>query len=147
MDSDFIERLEPRGGIAVKKCEMAAAAALLLVATAVSLVPLGRGLGFGLWWPATMSYENYTLYVTAFPIMEHGYYFARNAFLFSQVFAYPATIINDAIFYVFPQISEFERFGAFGVTLQALYAIAITAVCGLAIFSRYLVFGEKLMML
>lgn len=147
MDSDFIERLGPREGIAVKKCQVAAAASLLLVAMALSLVPLAIVLGFSLWWPATMSYENYTLYVTAFPMMEHGYYFAKNAFLFSLVFAYPATLINDVIFYIFPQISEFERFGAFGVTLQVLYAIAITAVCGLAVFSRHLIFGEKLMML
>jgi hypothetical protein len=131
----------------LKKHQWAAGAALLIVAIAVALIPLGIIVGNGLWWPATMSNENYTLYFTAFPMMEHGYFFARNAFLFSLLFAYPTSIINDIFFKIFPHFSEFERFGAFGVTMYVLYAISIITVCGRAIFSRYLLFGEKLMIL
>jgi hypothetical protein len=134
-------------GQSLKIYQLTAAAALLTGVVTVTLIPLGVILGFGLWPPVTMNQESYTLFATAFPMMEHGYYFARNAFLFTLAFAYPATIINDLFFKVFPNFSEFERFGAFGLTLHAIYAISIAVVCGRVIFSRFLIFGEKLMIL
>jgi hypothetical protein len=131
----------------LKNNQWAAAAALLIVAVTAALIPLWFIVGFELWWPATIGRENYSLYVTAFPMMEHGYFFARNAFLFSLLFAYPATLIDDLFFKIFPDFTEFNKFGAFGVTMYVLYAIAIIAVCSRAIFSKHLLAGEKLMLL
>lgn len=125
------------------------AAAVLLTAIAVvlAIIPLGVILWLDLWPPATIGQENYTLFVTAFSMMRHGYFFARNAFSFSLAYAYPATVINYAFFHLFPGFTPFQRFGAFGLTAHALCAISIIAACGRTMLQRHLLTGEKLMII
>jgi hypothetical protein len=121
--------------------------ALLTIAIIVVIGPLTFILANDIWWPAAMGRENYSLFFTAYTMMENGYFFARNAFFYNLFLAYPATVINSLIFKLFPQVSDFERFGAFGITMYVIYAVAVIVVCARVILSKSLLFGEKVMLL
>jgi hypothetical protein len=99
---------------------------LAILIGGLTFLPLIVVVAFGLWAPAGLNHESFSLHYVSFPMLSEGYHFFRNAHFFTLLYAYVPSLIVTVIL---RDIPAFDKVQIFSLLIYLIQGTLLALLC------------------